>query len=531
MPTFNLADLFEVVVDAATDREVLVVGDRRLTYGQLDERANRLANHLAKAGIGVDDHVGLQLLNGTEYLEAMIACFKLRAVPINVNYRYVEGELRHLFNDAQLKALVHHRQFGPTVDKVRTEVPTLTTFLHVEDRSDATTIDGSVEYEESLAAADPARPAVGGKSGDDRYIVYTGGTTGLPKGVVWRHEDIFFAALGGGDVTRMDNWITRPEELAERLQDNAIVALPTPPLMHASAHWLAFHQIFTGGKVVMTPLGKFDARLIWELVTAEGVFMVIIVGDAMAKPLIDELATNGANYATDTMWVIGSGGAVLSQVNRERILELLPNRMIADGLGASETGTIGNKVGQGGATFVLNDQTAILGDDGLPVGAGETGRLARRGHIPLGYWNDPEKTSRTFLEAGGHRWVLPGDLARVEEDGSVTLLGRGSTSINTGGEKVFPDEVEAVLKSHPAIEDAVVVGVPDERWGSRVVAVVSLAGSVAAPSLDAVKEHCRGELAGYKVPRDLVVVDEVVRSPAGKADYAWAKDAALAAVG
>ncbi len=522
MHTYNLADLFESVVDAVPDREVLVVGDRRLTYAGLDERANRLGNHLAARGIGPGDHVGLQLLNGTEYLEGMLACFKLRAVPINVNYRYVEGELRHLFDDAKLRGLIHHRQFSPRVDAVADKIETLDVLLQVDDESDIPGREGSEDYEAALAAAATDRPDDGNRSGDDVYIVYTGGTTGMPKGVMWRHEDIFFAAMGGGDVMRMDNFITSPDELPSRLQDNAIVALPTPPLMHASAGWLSFHQLFTGGKIVFTPFGRFDAPTIWRLIGEEQVFMLVIVGDAMAKPLVDELAANPDAYVTDTLWVVGSGGAILSQANRDRILELLPNRMIADGLGSSETGTIGSKKGD---TFVINDQTAVLDDDHQPVAPGGSGMLARRGHIPLGYWGDEEKTARTFVEVDGHRWVLPGDLARVEEDGSVTLLGRGSTSINTGGEKVFPEEVESAIKAHPGIEDVLVVGVPDERWGQKVVAVVQ-ASSAGAPDLDELREHCRSHIAGYKIPRDLVLVDEVRRSPAGKADYRWAQQAA-----
>ncbi len=528
--SWNLADLFTSVAQAVPDREALVVGERRLTYAQLDARANRLANALAARGITAGDHVGLQLLNGTEYLEGMLACFKLRAVPVNVNHRYVEGELRHLFADAELRGLLHHRGFADRIAPVLGDVPGLDVLLEVQDDTDGDGLPSGEPYEDVLAAAPATDPDDGRRSGDDHYIVYTGGTTGLPKGVLWRHEDIFFAAMGGGDVLRTDNFVTRPDELPSRIQEQPIVALPTPPLMHASAHWLTFHQFFTAGTTVFPPYGRFHAPTIWQLVGDEKVFLLVIVGDAMAKPLIDELAANPDAYATDTLWVIGSGGAILSQANRDRLLDLLPNRMIADGLGSSETGTIGSKRGQGGATFLLNDETAVLGDDGHPVGAGEVGMLARRGHIPLGYWGDPEKTARTFVEHDGHRWVLPGDLARVEDDGSVTLLGRGSTSINTGGEKVFPEEVEEAIKAHDGVQDVLVVGVPDETWGQRVVAVVQ-PSSLGAPDLEELREHCRTHLAGYKIPRDLVLVDEVHRSPAGKADYNWARDHAEATLG
>jgi acyl-CoA synthetase (AMP-forming)/AMP-acid ligase II len=294
--------------------------------------------------------------------------------------------------------------------------------------------------------------------------------------------------------------------------------------MHSSAHWLAFHQLFTGGAVVLVPFGRFDPPTIWSLVERERVFILVIVGDAMARPLLDELEAHPGRSDTSSLWVIGSGGAVLSDSTKERLLRLLPDRIVADGFGSSETGVLGSR---SGATFTLNEETAVLGEDGRPVapGSGVVGRLARRGHIPLRYHGDPEKTAQIFVEVDGVRWVLPGDMATVEADGTITLLGRGSLSINTGGEKVFPDEVEEVVKDHPAVTDAVVVGLPDERWGQRVVAVVQPNGSD-PPSLEHLQGFCRERLAGYKIPRGLVVVDRVVRSPAGKPDYRWARTVA-----
>jgi acyl-CoA synthetase (AMP-forming)/AMP-acid ligase II len=528
MRTFSLADLYEVVADAIGDREALVVGDRRLTYRDLDERANRLAHVLLGAGVRPGEHVGLQMTNGSEYLEGMIACFKIRAVPINVNYRYIEKELRYLFSDAELSVLVYHRSFGPRVATAAEGLVRLRTFIVVDDGSTETPVPGSVGYEDSLAGAPAERPDPGGRSGDDVYCVYTGGTTGMPKGVLWRHEDIFKAAMGGGDLTQMGNYIAKPEELAGRLPEQGLPALATPPLMHSSAHWLAFHQLFTGGKLVMTPYGRFDPPAIWKLVGGEKVFTLVIVGDAMGRPLVEELEARPDRYDTSSLWVIGSGGAILSQTIKDRLLAQLPGRLIADGFGSSETGVLGSKQGRGGATFLVNEQTAVLNDEGRPVepGSGSAGRLARRGHIPLGYHNDPEKTSRTFITFDGVRWVLPGDMATVEEDGSITLLGRGSLSINTGGEKVYPEEVEDPLRGHPRVADAVVVGVPDERWGERVVAVVQPATS-GAPTLEELQELCREHLAGYKVPRSLVLVDRIERTPAGKADYTWARARAL----
>lgn len=531
--SYNLADLFELVVDAKPDSEAIVTATRRLTYSQLDERANRLAHHLLAAGVGPGDHVGLQLLNGTEYIEAMLAAFKIRAVPINVNYRYVERELRHLFDDADLVALVYHRQFADRIGAVLADVPTLRHLIAVDDGGDDAPVAGSVAYEDALAGQSPGR-GFGPRSDDDIYCAYTGGTTGMPKGVMWRHEDIFFAALGGGDPMQSGNPIKAPEELPSRLMEPGLVNLPTPPFMHVSAHWGVFIGFYSGGKIVVAPPGPFDPRAIWELVGREKVNVLTIVGDAMARPLCDLLSAEPEAFDTSSMIVVGSGGAILSPAMKKELQSLLPNIMMVDGYGASETGTLGTQATfAGGATgggprFSVNDQTAVLDDDLHPVapGSGVVGRLARRGHIPLGYYNDETKTKATFVELDGVRWVLPGDMATVEEDGTVILLGRGSVSINTGGEKVYPEEVESALKAHPAVFDAVVVGVPDERWGAKVVAVVE-ARPGQQPTLEELQAHCREELAGYKVPREVCLVDHMVRSPSGKADYTWARALAV----
>ena len=521
--SFNLADLFEGVADAVRDREALVAGDRRLTYRQLDERANRLAHHLTSLGVGRDDHVGLQMVNGTEYAEGMLACFKLRAVPINVNFRYVEDELRYLFDDADIVVNICNERFADRVEAIRGQLPNLRDVIVVER-----------DYEEALEASSAARD-FGPRSSDDLYCAYTGGTTGLPKGVIWRHEDIFFAGMGGGDVFHAGNYVSKPEELVERLPDPGLVALATPPFMHVSAHWLLFSVLFGGGKMVVTPEGRFDPKMIWRLVSQERVNMLIIVGDAMARPLADELAADRDSYDTSSLLVVGSGGAVLSPSTKEKLANTLGSTMVVDGYGSSETGTMGRQAtaaGQdaSGARFDMGETTKVLDDDGnfVEPGSDVIGRLARTGNIPLRYHKDPEKTEKTFVEAGGKRWVVPGDYARVHADGTIELLGRGSVSINTGGEKVYPEEVEAVVKGHPAVFDAVVVGVPDERWGERVVAVVRpTEGS--SPTLDDIQQMCRTKLAGYKVPRDICIVDEIVRSPAGKTDYRWAKERAASA--
>ena len=517
---FNLAELFETVARTVPDREAVVHGDRRLTYAELDERAGRLAAVLAGAGVGVDDHVGLHLWNGTEYLEGMLAAFKLRAVPVNINYRYVADELRYLFDDADLVALVHEPAFAPLVAEAR---PPGLRF----------TLARGSDYEAALARVDgPARPTAG-RSGDDRYVLYTGGTTGPPKGVVWRHEDIFFAALGGGG----DPSITTPDELVERAPRGRTRMLPACPFMHGSAHWMALSTLFRGGTVVVDPSPTFDAAGVWQVVADEAVTFLVIVGDAFARPLLEALDGPGRDaWDLSTLTVILSGGAVLSPTVKDALLARLPGCMVVDGFGASETGGQGQMVAVPHATgtnprFTMDAATTVLDDHLRPVapGSGVVGRLARRGRIPLGYHKDPEKTAATFPVVDGVRWSVPGDLATVEDDGTITVLGRGSVSINTGGEKVHPEEVEAALKAHPSVFDAVVVGLPDERWGQRVTAVVQVRDGAATPSVEDVAEHVRRSLAGYKVPRSLVVVDEVVRSPSGKADYRWALDVARAA--
>jgi acyl-CoA synthetase (AMP-forming)/AMP-acid ligase II len=508
-----------------------------LTYRALDDRANELAHVLLASGVNSGDHIGLQLLNGSEYIEGMLAAFKISAVPVNINFRYVEGELRHLYDDADLVAVIYHRQFGSRVAAAAAGAATVEHLICVDDGAAGDPAAGSIDYESTIAQASADRPDGSHRSGDDRYIAYTGGTTGLPKGVLWRQEDIFFAAMGGGDVFQSGNYIASPDELIERMPEVGGTILTTPPLMHVSAQWGVFHSMFAGGRIVFPPPGKFDADAIWTLVAAEGVNILTIVGDAMAQPLADavrDAAAAGRPYDLSSLIVIGSGGAVLSSAAKGRLAELIPTVMVVDGFGSSETGILGSKLHATGDTsttprFTVNAQTQVLGDDGHPVepGSGAVGRLARKGRVPLGYYKDEAKTKATFLEVDGERWVLPGDNATVDADGTVVLLGRGSTSINTGGEKVYPEEVETALMSSPDVADVIVVGLPDDRWGQRVVAVVAPAPGC-APDLEALRAHAGSALAGYKLPRELVIVATVERTPAGKADYKWARAAAEA---
>ena len=530
--TFNMADGWGMAADAVPEREALVVGEQRRTYAQLEERANRLAHHLAHRGIGPGDHVALYLENCAEYVEAMLATWKLRAVAINVNHRYVAGELAYLLDNSDSVAVLTQPALLGTVESVVGELDDVRFVLVTGD-----------DYEAALAATSPERPVVPGRGDDDHYIMYTGGTTGMPKGVVWRHADAFFACIGGGDPTRLEGPVERPEELPGRITDQPVCYLPVAPLMHAAAQWTTLSWLFQGSKVVLMPGGPLDPDAVWRTIGAEAVNLLTVVGDAVARPLLDaweRAVAEGRPYDISSLFSLSNGGAPMAPATRERIFATLPQLVVTDGFGSSEAGTQGAmrvEPGQqrGDASLVRFDQptkpTIVVGPDGREVepGSGQVGQVLAGGHLPLGYYNDPEKTAATFVERDGRRWLITGDMATVTADGAIELLGRGSESINTGGEKVFPEEVEGVLKAHDDVYDCLVVGVPDERWGSAVTAVVQPAPG-ASPTLEALVAHCKASLAGYKAPKHLVVVDRIVRSPSGKADYRWAREVAEKAV-
>jgi acyl-CoA synthetase (AMP-forming)/AMP-acid ligase II len=534
---YNIADLFEHTVDSVADREVLVVGDERRTYGQLEERANRLAHHLAAHGIGSGDHIGVYGSNSVEWIEAALAAYKVRAVPVNVNYRYVEEELRYLFDNADLKAVVYDRELAPRLRAVRDSLPLLQHLIHVEDGSDDVPDDllaelGSVPFEEAMASGAPGRDFPE-RSADDHYVLYTGGTTGMPKGVVWRHEDVFFA-LGGGIDAYTNERVGDEWTLAEKAKavDAPLRTLNLPPLMHGAAQWGFLRFAFEGNLVIM--LRRFDAHEVWRTIEREGINSVSITGDAMARPMIEALDELGGPSALDlsSLFVLASTAAIFSPTVKDRYLDAFPNLLIVDAIGSSETGANGMRMvgkgdtqNKGGGPTVQAARDAVVLDEDLQElvpGSGQSGRLARRGNVPVAYYKDPEKSAATFVTgANGSRYALAGDMAILEGDGTITLLGRGSQCINSGGEKIFPEEVESALKAHPAVFDAIVVGVPDERWGQRVAAVVQPREG-AHPTLEDLDAHCRGYVAGYKVPRELHLVTEVVRSPSGKPDYPWA---------
>ncbi|MFI6857737.1 acyl-CoA synthetase [Streptomyces sp. NPDC050416] len=535
---YNLADLFESVVDVVPDREALVYVDhpgtgaeRRLTYAELDAAANRVGHHLLDSGIRPGEHLGLHLYNGVEYLQTVLACLKARIVPVNVNYRYMEEELAYLYRDADLVALVFDAEFTDRVAAARPRAERLRHLVRVGAPAPGAAAVPCVDFSHAEAAGSPERgfPA---RSGDDQFIIYTGGTTGMPKGVMWRQEDLFFAGLGGGAPTGEP--VKKPEELAERVAagGSGITFFPTAPLMHGTSTLTAFIGFNFGQRVVIHR--KFVPEEVLRTVEKEKVSSISLVGDAMLRPLVDALSGPLRDIDRSSLFSVSSSGAIMSDTVRRQFRELVPNAMLLNNFGSSESGFNGTATEDSGPErgfrVRVHARTQVVDPATYePVPPGEVGRVAQCGHVPLGYYNDPAKTAATFFEKGGERWVLLGDMATVDEEGVVTVLGRGSQCINTGGEKVYPEEVEQALKSHPDVYDALVAGVPDPRWGHHVAAVVQLRDGARRPSLQDIQSHCRDRLAGYKIPRQLVIAPAIQRSPSGKADYRWAREVAVSA--
>lgn len=531
----NIADLAEHAIDAVPDRVALVGGDEQLTYAQLEEKANRLAHYLIDRGVKKDDKVGLYCRNRIEIVIAMLGIVKAGAILVNVNFRYVEGELSYLFENSDMVALVHERRYADRVANVLPETPKVKTVLVVEDGSDDDYQRyGGTEFYSALEQGSPERD-FGPRSADDIYLLYTGGTTGFPKGVMWRHEDIYRVLFGGTDFATGEP-VADEYDLAKAAAENApMIRLPIPPMIHGATQSATWMALFSGHTVVLTP--EFDADEVWRMIHQHKVNLLFFTGDAMARPLLDALlasqepGTEGEAYDVSSLFLLASTAALFSTSIKEKFLELLPNRIITDSIGSSETGFGGTSVvakGQshtGGPRVTIDKTTVVLDEDGNEVvpGSGVRGVIAKRGHIPVGYFKDEKKTAETFKTFNGIRYAIPGDYAEVEADGTVTMLGRGSVSINSGGEKIYPEEVEAALKGHPDVFDALVVGVPDPRFGQHVAAVVQPREGT-RPALADLDAFVRSEIAGYKVPRSLWLVDEVKRSPAGKPDYRWAKD-------
>ncbi|MGF2946096.1 acyl-CoA synthetase [Mycobacterium sp. Lab-001] len=526
----NIADLAEHAIDAVPDRVALICGDQKLTYAELEEKANRLAHFLIDHGVKKDDKVGLYCRNRIEIVIAMLGIVKAGAILVNVNYRYVEGELRYLFDNSDMVAVIHERQYSDRVANVLPDTPGVTTVLVIEDGSEKDYQRyGGVEFYSAIAQGSPERDfGSRQRSADDIYLLYTGGTTGFPKGVMWRHEDIYRVLLGGTDFATGE-FVKDEYDLAKgAVESPPMIRYPIPPMIHGATQSATWMSIFSGQTIVLAP--EFNAEAVWRTIHEHKVNLLFFTGDAMARPLLDALDTDH-DYDLSSLFLLASTAALFSPSIKERLLELLPNRVITDSIGSSETGFGGTSIvakdapHAGGPRVTIDHRTVVLDEEGNEVkpGSGVRGLIAKKGNIPVGYYKDEKKTAETFKIFNGVRYAIPGDYALVEEDGTVTMLGRGSVSINSGGEKIYPEEVEAALKGHPDVFDALVVGVPDARFGQHVAAVVAPRPGI-RPTLAELDRFVRSEIAGYKVPRSLWLVDEVKRSPAGKPDYRWAKE-------
>ena len=539
--SFNLSTVFSTVANAIPDQPFLVWRDKRLTYAQIDARIDGVAHYLAAAGLGChterdelaghesgQDHLGLYLRNGNEYLEAMIGGYRARVAPFNVSYRYVEEELFYLLNDSAAGALVYNAEFAPRVAAIRDKLPHLKVLIQVADESGNELLPGAVDYESITTTAAPAAGLPEAR-GDDLYLLYTGGTTGMPKGVLWRQHDIFISAMGGkpfGSDTPHPSY----EAIGAQAQQaaGAMSMLMIPPFMHGAAQWASFHAVTMGGRLVIPDdVDRLRPDAALRLAERERVLSIPVVGDAIARPLLDEIEKG--DYDLSGLVTVSNGGAPLSPTVRQRILAALPHIMLLDAVGSSESGMQMTTMAAAGAhsrtaTFTPQGDTTVIATDYsrvLSPGDGE-GWLARRDLIPLGYLGDAAKTARTFPTIDGVRWSVPGDKAIINDDGSIELLGRDSVTINSGGEKVFAEEVERAVAAHSSVYDVVVVGRPSERWGSEVVAIVQFAEGATA-SDDELVEVCTRSIARYKIPKAFIHTEKVVRSPAGKADYRWAK--------
>lgn len=541
---FTVPAAADAVAAVVGDREFIVQGQRRFTYAQIVERSTRLATYLHSQGLGChterdelaghdvgQDLLGVYAYNGPEYVEGMLGAWRARVAPFNVNYRYVKSELEYLLSDSGATALLYHASFAPRLSEILAGLPKLKVLIQIADDSGNELLPGAVDYE-SIVAHGPTQAPPVEPSPDDLYVLYTGGTTGMPKGVLWRQHDIFMASFGGrslytGEVAKSY------ADIAQRCTESPGTKLMVlPPLMHGAAQWAVFTAMNTGQTVVFSPVtDHLDVDDVVAAIAREQVLAVTVVGDAMARPLAEAFERTGADLSS--LAVVANGGAQLTPTVKQRLIDAKENLMVIDAVGSSETGAQMSHVSAPGAvstgkftagpdTFVAaEDLTAILdpGHEGI-------GWLAQRGLVPLGYKGDATKTAATFPVIDGIRYSVPGDRARHLADGAVELLGRDSVTINSGGEKIFAEEVESAIASHPAVADVVVAGRPSERWGQEVVAVVALADDATATA-DQLIEHASAAIARYKLPKAVVFRPTIERSPAGKADYRWAREQAV----
>jgi fatty-acyl-CoA synthase len=541
---FTVPAAADTVAAVIGDREFIIQGGRRFTYAQTIERANRLAGYLHARGLGChterselgghevgQDLLGIYAYNGPEYVEAMLGSWRARVAPFNVNYRYVKNELHYLLADSGATALIYHASFAPRVADVLPQLPRLRVLIQIADESGNDLVHGAVDYESIVASRTAQLPPVE-PSPDDLYVLYTGGTTGMPKGVLWRQHDIFMTSFGGRSLYTGE-LANSYEEIAERVVDAPESRLMIlPPLMHGAAQWAVMTAMTTGQSVVFsTVTDRFDADEVVRTIEREKVMAVTVVGDAMARPLASAIESGTSDLSS--LAVVANGGALLTPTAKQRLIDVKPGLIVVDGVGSSETGAQMTHMSASGAvatgkfnaspdTFVAaEDLGAILepGHDGM-------GWLAQRGYVPLGYKGDAVKTAATFPVIDGVRYAVPGDRARHLADGSIELLGRDSVTINSGGEKIFVEEVETAIASHPAVADVVVSGRPSERWGQEVVAIVALVDGASVEAQELI-DHAAEAIARYKLPKAVVFRPVIERSPAGKADYRWAREQAI----
>ena len=537
---FTVPAVASAVAAKIGDRELVIQGERRYTYAQILERSNRLAAYLHSRGLGChtersalaghevgQDLLGLYAYNGNEFVEALLGCFGARVAPFNVNFRYVKKELQYLLADSGATALIYHSAFAPRVAEVLPDLPRLRVLIQIADDSGNDLVYGAVDYETVIASSSP-EPLPVQHSPDDLYVLYTGGTTGMPKGVLWRQHDIFMTSFGGRNLYTGQPAGSLDEIVATAASGPGPKLMVLPPLIHGAAQWAVMTGLTTGQSIVFpSVVDHLDADDVVRTIERERVFVVTVVGDAMARPLVAAVEKGIADVSS--LAIVANGGAPLTPYVKQRLIDVLPNAVIADGVGSSETGAQMHHLSTSGAvstgTFNAGPDTFVAGEDLgsiLPPGHDGIGWLAQRGYVPLGYKGDAAKTAATFPVIDGVRYAIPGDRARQRADGAIELLGRDSVTINSGGEKIFAEEVESALASHPAVADVVVAGRPSERWGQEVVAVVALVDGAQAEA-DELVAHAAKSLARYKLPKSIVFRTVIERSPSGKADYRWAR--------
>lgn len=525
MTNWQFAEIFEAVADAVPDAPAQRFGEKVSSWAEFDRNADSLAADLIGSGLGKQSKVAAYLYNGPEYLEVYYAAFKAGLAPVNVNYRYGPTEVTYLLDNADAEAVFFHASFAPLLEQVREQLPLVKAWYVVDDGADVP--DWATRYDDVVGKPADRTVPPWGRSPDDLLLLYTGGTTGMPKGVMWRHDDLVNVLGSGGNPFIGAPPASGVEEIRARLKDGqkGMSSLPACPLMHGTGQFSAFISLIGGGSVVTMPNRAFDPGVLWRTVANAGVNAIAIVGDAFARPMLAELDANPGRYDLSKLMLINSSGVMWSQEVKDGLLRHIPHVILFDSLGSSEAVGLAASVSAAGASastarFSLGNGVRVLTSEDRDVepGSGEVGVIALPGFMPVGYYKDPEKSARTFRVVDGQRYSVPGDCATVDADGSIQLLGRGSVVINTGGEKVYPEEVEEVIKQLPEVADAVCVGVPNERFGEAICAVVELTSDATVTDED-VREAVRVKLAGYKVPRAVRFVDTIGRSPAGKVDY------------